>query len=238
MIGTILLENIPQLACQALYTVALQGEMTEAVQFAFVASSLSIIASTLGYLIERDTSDTTVVQYYLSTQCSLRGSSGSGIANAAAAAATSDDEKEFGMEKQLTVFTKTGGEILVSPDVDEKADITSRSPSPSSACNTNGNIISEEEKKCFMQNRGRTSKLGDSLAGVYEISAKNIEVGHSMLTKHGIITHIVHYVYDDEIERLHEELMNESGKQLYNVVTPKLYVSQLFESVKDDIFDI
>ena len=71
IIGTVLVENIPQLICQALYTVALTragGTMTTAVQAAFIASTLSIISSSTSYLIERDTSDTKVVQYYLLTQ--------------------------------------------------------------------------------------------------------------------------------------------------------------------------
>ena len=48
----------------------LGGNITSAVQGAFIASAISVIASTLSYLIEKDTSDTTVVQYYVATQCS------------------------------------------------------------------------------------------------------------------------------------------------------------------------
>ena len=56
IIGTVIAENIPQLIFQAIYTVALirSGKiMTTAVQAAFIASSLSIVASTLSYFIER-----------------------------------------------------------------------------------------------------------------------------------------------------------------------------------------
>eukprot|EP01084_Bolivina_argentea_P224537 379659_1 len=66
VIGTVLLENFPQLLCQALYAYAI-NEITDGVQLAFIASLLSVTASTLSYLIDRDTSDT-VVQYYLITE--------------------------------------------------------------------------------------------------------------------------------------------------------------------------
>ncbi len=55
---------------QALY--AYTTGITDAVALAFVASLLSVTASTLSYLIEIDTSDTTAVQYYLFTKCSER----------------------------------------------------------------------------------------------------------------------------------------------------------------------
>ena len=68
IIASVLIENIPQLACQALYTIALEFAATQAVWFAFIASSLSIIALTLSYMIERDETDTTVAEYYISLE--------------------------------------------------------------------------------------------------------------------------------------------------------------------------
>eukprot|EP01083_Nonionella_stella_P303704 1052334_1 len=56
VVGTVLLENVPQLICQALYAYAIR-HITKGVQLAFIASFLSVIASTLGYFIDKDTSD-------------------------------------------------------------------------------------------------------------------------------------------------------------------------------------
>ena len=170
IIGTVIVENIPQLICQGLYTVALTKsgqEMTTAVQAAFIASSLSIVASTLSYLIERDTSDTEVVQYHIS-------------------------------------FHKM----------------------PSSA------MINEEEKRKLINNYGKRKALGRNIAETFGIPIKNIEVGNSMITKHGIITHIVHYIYQEDLEMLEEELIGQ-----INFLSPRYFVSQLYLSLKQDIND-
>ena len=59
---------MPQLIFQALYSVAI-NEFSDAVGIAFFASILSVTASTLSYLIDRDASDVQAVHYYLSTEC-------------------------------------------------------------------------------------------------------------------------------------------------------------------------
>ena len=171
VIGTVMIENVPQLICQAIYTVALirtQGKTTTAVQLAFVASSLSIIASTLTYMIERDASDTKVIQYHITTH---------------------------------------------------------RIPTT--------DTINDYEKKKIKDNRGRARALGEGIAEVFGIAAKNIEVGSSMITKHGVITHIVHYLYDEDLETMQQELVD---NQI--MVTPKYFVSQLFATLKEDINDL
>ena len=64
------IENVPQLL-GTLYVYHLE-EMTQNTALALSASILSITAAILSYLIERDTADTKVVQYYLTTECSPR----------------------------------------------------------------------------------------------------------------------------------------------------------------------
>eukprot|EP01083_Nonionella_stella_P292719 995617_1 len=53
VLGTVVIENVPQLFCQAMYAYAIK-EITPGVQLAFIASLLSVTASTLSYLIDRD----------------------------------------------------------------------------------------------------------------------------------------------------------------------------------------
>ena len=169
IIGTVLIENVPQLACQALYTVALDYQATQAVWFAFIASSLSIIATTLSYLIEKDTSDTMVAEYYISL---------------------------------------------------EKTPLTA--------------ILTDQETQSLRDNGRRTGKLGQSMAEVFGLASKNIEVGYSATTRYGIIMHVVHYVYKDDLEMMEEELFEENPDRDI-IVTPKYYVSQVFASLAFDI---
>ena len=215
IIGTVLVENIPQLICQGLYTVALSRSgqiITSAVQAAFIASALSIISSSLSYLIERDGPDTKAVQYYVSTQCSLRTQKNGNNMNDELG-----NDEQFGIKRSSSTLSKKEEEI---------ADLLNVSLS-------NKQGITEEEKQKLLNNRGRTQALGESIAEVFGIPTKNIEVGHSMVTKYGIITHLVHYVYAEDLEIMEEELLNENEKDA--IVTPKFFVAQLFIAAKNDI---
>ena len=180
VIGTVIIENIPQLICQILYSFALGGKTTSGVQLAFIASALSITASTLSYLIQRDTSDTKVVQYYLSTQCSLRAQRFNDV---------SDDDKS-GFINQLLVFNHRGETIDTLEDNQDDTIATAASRF----------TITDAEKMTLIDNRGRTLALGEQIAEVFGIPVKNIEIGHSMITKYGIITHVVHFVYNSVLE--------------------------------------
>eukprot|EP01084_Bolivina_argentea_P107535 192270_1 len=65
--GTVILENVPQLICQLLYAFSI-NEISQAVAISFFASGLSVIGSTLTYMINRDTMDVKPVHYYLSIE--------------------------------------------------------------------------------------------------------------------------------------------------------------------------
>ena len=215
VIGTVIIENIPQLICQVLYSFALGGKVTMGVQLAFVASALSILATTLSYLIERDTTDTMVVYYYLLTQCSLRNNS-------------SVQKDLASLEKQLST-TNRKGEIL-----DDLEDVPNETTAISPANKTTVMSLPEDEKQNLINNRGRTLALAENIAGVFVMPVKNIEVGHSMITKYGITTHVVHFVYTADLEAMEEELLNENNANQVNV-TPRFFISQLYASLLDDI---
>ncbi len=94
--------------------------------------------------------------------------------------------------------------------------------------------LTDEEKQNLLDNRGRTMALGENIAEVFGIAVKNIEVGYSMLTKYGIITHIVHHIYDSDLEAMEDELREDHDNNQINV-TPKFYVSQLYAALQLDI---
>merc|ERR1719216_311725 len=84
---------------------------------------------------------------------------------------------------QMDVVTANG---LISANNQGKEDLGS-------------NAITEIEKLKFINNRGRTAALAQSLAECYGISPKNIEIGNSTIGKYGVSTHVVHYVYEEDL---------------------------------------
>eukprot|EP01084_Bolivina_argentea_P303790 524596_1 len=84
--------------------------------------------------------------------------------------------------------------------------------------------LTDEETKNIINNKGKTDKLSKSLCALYEIQPKNIEVGATVITSHGVRTHIVHYIYQREIDAMDSKL------------SPMIYAQQLYQSVKEEIF--
>eukprot|EP01084_Bolivina_argentea_P063494 115922_1 len=64
LFGNVLLENVPQLICQIIY-ISYIGTITNNATLSFFASSCSIIAAVVTWLVERRTSESFVVQYDL-----------------------------------------------------------------------------------------------------------------------------------------------------------------------------
>eukprot|EP01084_Bolivina_argentea_P037955 70181_1 len=173
---------------------------------AFLASLLSVTASTLSYMIEKDASDTIVVQYYLLTECKIRSNS-----------INIEDESKQESEDKGVNITKGRSDTIYSVVEDEEETCAST-------------IITAEERENLIQNRGKTQALAEHISETFGISTKNIEVGYSRLTKLGLITHVVHFLYEDDLKRMEDELQNEN-------VTPSFYVEQLYLSAKTEITD-
>eukprot|EP01083_Nonionella_stella_P181078 647483_1 len=144
---------------------------------AFIASLLSVIASTLSYKIDRDTSDTEVVQYYLSTE--------------------SNAMDNRGNRKQL----------------------------------------SDSERTNIINNRGRTMHLSESIAEVFGITPTNIEIGYTRITKHGLITHIVHYADINDLEEMQHELQQLPGDHP-QIISASYFTEKLFLSLQTDITEV
>eukprot|EP01083_Nonionella_stella_P080655 221716_1 len=250
VLGTVLLENVPQLVCQGLYAYAI-GNTTQAVQLAFIASLLSVTASSLSYLIDRDTEDTKVVQYYLSLECTDR-----------LIASVQVDTDQDDME--IPAMPRSGdGDTLQGGNDDEEGAAqeplqTERVPPVPSVPNRKGHVpvpcetpledygtgtdntqfpqimtMTAAEKQNIIDNRGRTMALGQLIAECFRIPTKNIEVGHSMMTKYGLTAHVVHYVYTDDIDTMMQELQDQNL-----LITPAYFTEQLCISEKNEIENV
>eukprot|EP01084_Bolivina_argentea_P204582 349404_1 len=163
-VANVILENMPQIFCQALYALGLSGSITPGILIAFVTSCLSVIASALSYVIQKDDSNTSVVEYYVLLQCSR-------------------------------------------------------------------NDLTNEEKTNMKNNSGKTHGLAKRMAEIYQITEKNIEVGYpSMMTLHGLSTHIVHYVSENDLK-----MMNVAQN---TNLSPTDYVQKKFVLLKEDLLEV
>ena len=191
--GTIILENVPQLILQLTYASHI-GEITDAVRVAFVASLLSVTASTLGYLIDRDDDELKPVEYYLSMQCNR----------------SQDNEEEI--ERGLEVKT-----YRFEQDVTSRATVI-KSVETGSESFVNRHHLTDAENENILNNRGRTQALSESLAAIFEIQPRNIEIGATLIHKKGTITHVVHMVYKTEIEIMEAELLKDVNEMKKEIV--------------------
>eukprot|EP01084_Bolivina_argentea_P018698 34793_1 len=207
--GTVVLENVPQLIFQALYAYTID-DITDAVGIAFFASILSVTASTLSYLIDRDNDETKAVEYYLAIQC----------------------QREL---KQQTDDDKLKTNIFTS-DTEQGEKMKSKSVVSDICINDN---ITDEEKLNIINNRGRTEALSESLAALCEIQPKSIEIGSTFITKQGAVTHVIHFVYKSELEMMQSELSNNNNLFGENIsITPNFYTKQLYGSLKNEVTQI
>ena len=213
IIGTIILENVPQLILQLTYSSHI-GIITQAVQWAFIASLLSITASTLSYLIDRDGDELRPVQYYLSMQCQRIDDR-----------LEKDVDDHLDTDRALTV--RTYGRNLDLQQLTQTRSLSSEQG--------RSNHLTKQENFNILRNRGRTQALGHSLAKLFQIQHKNIEIGSTLIHTTGTITHVVHMLYQTEIDIMEEELMK-TGDQIK--VSPHFYTQQLFESLQIEINDL
>ena len=140
--GTIILENLPQLGCQVLYSYVLQT-ITPTTQLAFIASILSMTASTLSYFVEKNAADTTAVQYYLCFQC------------------------QHTARKESEAETRTG--ISIRYDGDEKdgtEDLEDYGPTSAKFG------LTDEEKLLSGNKRIEISIINSTCRGIWNISTK------------------------------------------------------------------
>ena len=217
--GTIILENLPQLFCQVLYSYVLD-EITETTQLAFCASLLSVTASTLSYWIEKNAADTTAVQYYLSFECSHKMRGGTKERGQNSGILPYDDigdEEDADQIATAKTFNMSGEEI-----VNDKENLEDYGP----AQNVKKLGLTEEEKLLCLKHKGLKFALSEGMAEVFGVSSNNLEIGYTQITKYGIIVHIVHYVYNSDLEEIEEESNVSIGASFF---TSQLYSNHIKE---------
>lgn len=98
-----------------------------------------------------------------------------------------------------------------------------------------GNELRDDEKRRIERRRGLTWKLGRALNQFWNIPDGAIEVGHTMLTQKGMITHIVHFMKREDITAYSAELFGDDDSV---PVTPLLIVRQFYESKRYALCEI
>ncbi|MCP4142109.1 MAG: hypothetical protein GY755_17845 [Chloroflexi bacterium] len=188
-----------QLCFQALYAYAI-SDVSQGIILAFSASLLSMTASTLSYWIGRDVSDTKPVVYYLSTQCYKRMD-------------IAFDDMSIDENNLMTYSSK--GQKLITPNLNAKE------------MQLGG--LTEQEHSNLLLNRGKTWALGKEIAEVFGIPQKNIEIGYSMMNKYGLVTHIIHYVYESDLTIIEQQIKS---------VSAKLFVEKLYQTFENEINNV
>ena len=190
---------MPQLIFQILYSFSI-GDITDTVAFAFCASIISVIATLLSFWIDREDEETKVVEYYLMTKC-MRSPALSPISSPS---------------------TDDGGVTSTIPRAR-----TASSPYSDLSLEVGSNDLSSEQRRAILENRGRTLALSFSLAALWEIQPKRIEVGQTVITKQGDRTHIVQYLYKSDLQIDAENRMD-----------PHFYVQQFYAASSNDLSEI
>lgn len=83
-----------------------------------------------------------------------------------------------------------------------------------------GNDLSKSEEKSIEKHRGRTLSLSKEMAKIWQTQPKSFEIGCTVLTKQGAVTHIVQYLDRNKME---------------SNMTSISYVRRQFASLKSEI---
>ena len=175
--------------------------------FASAASLLSVISSLLSYCIEHrnDEDEMVAVQYYL------------GLERQPVASPGSPTPEEGAGNKTVRGI----------PGVDGVHRLNSVSSSEAA--------ISDKEKKQILKFRGLRLKLSQSLTELWHIPSKTIEIGATVLTKSGAMTHIVHLMKSDDVEIYKSVVM---ADRLDIEVTETMIARRFYALRRDEVSEI
>jgi len=94
--------------------------------------------------------------------------------------------------------------------------------------------LTDKEKHNFSEYRGLRFGLRNQLTALFQIPKSSIEIGNSILTNQGCITHVIQSVYQDNLIRYD----NSSGDSNQMTIKPIDYVEHFYISFKRDIENI
>ena len=101
--------------------------------------------------------------------------------------------------------------------------------------NTKPNDITAEERTNLLVHSGFRWKMSGSLARIWHIPQKAVEIGATVLTKSGAVTHIVHLMKRDAVDIYAAELF---GEQHDDEVTPIMIARRFYEIRRLEISEI
>ncbi len=219
VINNVVLENVPQVILQSIYSFII-GEFTETVGLAMFASLLSIIASILDFCIKRDHEGMVAVQYYLGIRC-VRGSSLLSMKDDA------DEGDELQHETRPHCRVPDASPAAKSSPKPKKVKAAQITQIPTKMSEGPVNALSNDEKKHFKHNRGRTRALAESVAALYAIPSKSIEIGATVMSQTGAMVHVIHFVYQRDID-----LMQSQRDEYDPEILGRLHTERRFASLK------
>ncbi len=94
-----------------------------------------------------------------------------------------------------------------------------------------GNDLTKSEERLILKHRGRTLALSRGIAKIWSTQSKSIEVGTTLLTKQGAVTHIVHYL--DTAEFL--QFVSDNQPKHKHDVTPYCFVRRVYGLLNDQM---
>ena len=71
------------------------------------------------------------------------------------------------------------------------------------------------------------------------VPTKNIEIGASMITKYGLMTHVFHFLYERDLAEMEDELIRQSPDREDSIsVTPRFYLQQLYAVMEAEMNEV
>ena len=178
---------------------------------------MDVNATLLSYLIDRNGNDVKPVQYYLTIQCQRNYNHDK----------NRDADHDDDIDGALTVKAHRSHRDITKEQGQEDM-------GQSGVSISNHNQLTDKETKCIMNNKGRTEALAISLAALFETQPKSLEIGSTLCHKTGATIHVVHMVYQAELDIMEQELASEDGM----TINPYFYTQQLFTSLQKEITEL
>ena len=191
--SSVLLENIPQIIFQALYSA--EAGVTTTVLFAALASILSVLAAGLSYFIDRDDVqiDVEAIEYFFALECT-----------------------RVGMKPRLS-------RIKAMKDVEDRDQFE--------VCDSLGDLTEAERDK-VKRYSGFRKTLSRSLARMWHIPYKSIQVGATQIAKTGAHIHIVQLMKREDLDICASMLFQ---METSNEVPPLFVVRKFYELKSEEL---
>eukprot|EP01083_Nonionella_stella_P289482 985059_1 len=95
--------------------------------------------------------------------------------------------------------------------------------------------IDKQERLKVNDNKGRRHHLAKSMAQVFGIPYKNIEIGGTVMTKYGFIMRILHFIHESDLESIKEQqgLRGKKARQAFIDEVYRRFQTQINHSFRE-----